>query len=141
MSRLLDAELPPFFDSADKASGVAQKATLRSNRMRLIGAVAASVGSAFSLFVGEVDLWASAALIGFLVALGAEIYITLERPERAWYQARAGAESVKTLSWRYSVGADPFFVSLPEIDAEALFRTRVSQVARQVAQAVPPPNW
>lgn len=140
MPRLSDAELPTFFDSADKASGAAQKATLHSNRLRLIGAIAAAVGGAFSFFIGEVDFWALVALIGFLIALGAEIYITLERPERRWYQARAGAESVKTLSWRYSVGADPFFLSLPAIDAAALFRTRVGQVARQVAHAVPLPS-
>jgi hypothetical protein len=140
MSHLTDAELPPFFQAADKASEAAQKATLRSNRLRLVGAVAAAIGGAFSWSVGQTDLWAVVALLGFLAALGAEIYITLERPERGWYQARAGAESIKTLSWRYSVGADPFFLSLPEGDAANLFRIRVSQVALQVAQTVPLPT-
>lgn len=140
MSGLSESALPPFFKSADNASGAAQKAVLLSNRVRLIGGVGAAVGGAFSLFVGRVDLWALVALLGFIAALGAEIYITVGRPERQWYQARAAAESVKTLSWRYSVGADPFFMSLAQSDAENLFRTRVSQVARQVAISVPIPN-
>jgi len=140
VSHLIDSELPPFFISADKASELAQKASLSSNRLRLFGALAAAIGGAFSLFLADIDVWALVALIGFLIALAAEIYITLERPERNWYQARAGAESIKTLSWRYSVGADPFLMSLDVQDAESLFRTRVGQVARQVAQAVPVPS-
>lgn len=140
MPRLADNGLPGFFTSADEASGLAQKVTLRCNRLRLIGALVAALGGAFSLLMGKVDLGALIALIGFLSALGAEIYIALEQPEKDWYQARAGAESVKTLSWRYSVGADPFFVSLNSETADSLFRTRVSQVTQQVAQSVSIPS-
>jgi hypothetical protein len=118
----------------------AQKATLRSSRVRLLGAAFAAVGGAFSLIVAGVDVWAFVALAGFVAALGAEIYITIERPERSWYQARAGAESVKTLSWRYSVEADPFFEGLSPSEADNLFRARVSQVARQVSQSVELPD-
>lgn len=118
----------------------AQKATLRSSRIRLVGATFAAVGGAFSFVVAGVDLWAFTALAGFVAALGAEIYITIEHPEKAWYQARAGAESVKTLSWRYAVGADPFFESLSTAEADNLFRARVSQVARQVSESVSLPE-
>lgn len=140
MIQLVDSDLPPFFASADEASGSAQKATLWSSRLRLGGTVFAALGASYSLFVGKVDVWAAVALLGFVLALGSEIYITLVRPERDWYQARAGAESVKTLSWRYAVGADPFFLSLDPSEARTLFRSRVSQVAHQVAQAVSVPT-
>jgi hypothetical protein len=140
MQGLSDSDLPGFFEAADRASLISQRATLTSTRLRLVGIVAAALGGSFSLVLWQVDFWAAVALLGFLVALGAEIFITLARPERGWYQARAGAESVKTLSWRYAVGADPFFLSLPVHEARTLFRTRVSQVALQVAQTVPVPT-
>jgi hypothetical protein len=79
-------------------------------------------------------------LIGFVVAFGAELVLGVQPPERTWYLARAGAESVKTLSWRYSVGADPFFLTLPQREADSLFRARVGQVSKQVSAAVTPPE-
>jgi hypothetical protein len=140
MASLVDSDLPLFFGSADRASLSAQKASLWSSRIRLLGTVIAAVGASFSLTILAVDVWAAVALLGFLAALIAEIFITLVRPDRSWYQARAAAESVKTLSWRYAVGADPFFPELPHAAAQTLFRERLSQVARQVAEAVPMPT-
>lgn len=134
--RLDDDDLPAFFSSADGASGRAQRASLKGNRIRAFGAISAAAGGAFSLNVGQIDIWAFVALLGFVAAFSAELYMIIQHPDRDWYQARAGAESAKTLSWRYAVCADPFFATLPEEKADNLFRSRISQVARQVSQAV-----
>lgn len=138
--RLDDAQLPGFFHAADTASLRGQRTALWGNRIRSAGAVAAAIGGAFTLVVGEFDLWALVTLFGFITAIGAELVLGVRPPERKWYLARAGAESVKTLSWRYAVCADPFFVDLTPGDAENLFRKRVGQVARQVSEAVAPPQ-
>lgn len=139
-SHLSDEQLPAFFFASDAASGKAQRAALNGNRVRLIGAIGAAVGGAFSLSIGHLDIWALVALVGFIAAFGAELYMASQHPERDWYQARAGAESAKTLSWRYAVCADPFFVDLPAQEADNLFRARISQVAKQVSQAVALPS-
>ncbi|MDY0985150.1 DUF4231 domain-containing protein [Microbacterium sp. CFBP9023] len=140
MSTLQDSDLPAFFREADMESNAAQRATLRATQARLGGAVAAAVGGAFSLTLHQIDVWAWIALIGFLVALISELFLALATPEKRWYQARAGAESAKTLSWRFSVGADPFFLSLGDEAADSLFRQRVIQVARQVTDSVQLPK-
>ncbi|MER7524994.1 DUF4231 domain-containing protein [Microbacterium oxydans] len=140
MSTLQDSDLPAFFVQADRESNAAQRATLRATQARLLGAVAAAVGGAFSLSLQQVDIWAWVALIGFLVALVSELYLALATPEKRWYQARAGAESAKTLSWRFAVGADPFFLSLRDDTADSLFRQRIIQVARQVTDSVQLPK-
>jgi hypothetical protein len=45
-----------------------------------------------------------------------------DQPQRVWYEARAAAESVKTLSWRYSVGGEPFNIgTVSGEDTERLF--------------------
>jgi len=136
MLGLTDDQLPEFFATADASAASAQDSALRSSGVRLAGIVAAALGGTFSIVVGQVDIWAAVALLGFLLALGAEIYILLVRPEQRWYQARAGAESAKTLSWRYSVGADPFFLALSTAAADSLFRERLGQVAQQVHSSV-----
>jgi len=140
MQPLTDSSLPAFFIAADRASSRAQKTALASNRIRLIAAVVAAIGGVFSLVMWSIDVWALVALVSFIVALSAELFIAIERPERFWYQARAAAESTKTLSWRYAVGADPFFQSMATTEADTLFRARVGQVAKQVSGAVDIPT-
>jgi predicted acyl esterase len=135
-----DSQLPAIFKSADSASLRAQNSALRWSRVRSGAAVAAAIGGAFSLVIGTFDVWAFVALIGFVVTFGAELVLAVQPPERRWYLARAGAESVKTLSWRYAVGADPFFTTLPDVQAEVLFRRRVAQVVRQMSEAVSLPE-
>ena len=44
----------------------------------------------------------------FIFALAAMLLRTLRSADRDWYQCRALAESVKTLTWRYSMRAEPF---------------------------------
>ena len=51
-----------------------------------------------------------------------------ENPTKAWYQGRAGAESAKTLAWRYAVAGDPFPASLSNADAERSFVNRLDEV-------------
>lgn len=41
-----------------------------------------------------------------VIALAIRLYST--KPDRRWYAARALAESVKTISWRYATRAEPF---------------------------------
>ncbi|MGP5700879.1 DUF4231 domain-containing protein [Glutamicibacter arilaitensis] len=134
MSTLQDKDLPGYFNAADTASMQSQKMTLCLNRLRLIGALSAAIFAAFSFSLGRWDVFALFSLVGFLVAIIAELLLITGSYEKDWYQARAGAESVKTLSWRYSVGADPFFTHLSEKEAEFLFKNRVSEVSRAIAK-------
>jgi hypothetical protein len=63
------------------------------------------------------------------VALVVEVFLLRTRPERTWYEGRAAAESVKTLTWRYAVGGDPFGIdrrSPREIDE--LFLQRLEDI-------------
>jgi hypothetical protein len=43
-----------------------------------------------------------------------------------WYNARAVAESIKTISWRYSVKAEPYDIS--DIEAKSLFMETVKHI-------------
>src|SRR5215831_19404405 len=106
---LTDADLPPLYHSADKSAAASENQFLWATRIRQFGLIAAAF---FGLFVwrfgpSPVD-WAGVLAIGcFAVVLFTEAFNYQTKPERTWYEARAAAESVKTLSWRYAVGEIP----------------------------------
>jgi hypothetical protein len=53
------------------------------------------------------------------------------RPHRVWYQGRAAAESLKTLSWRYAVGGRPFAVGTG--DPAPAFRRQAREVVDELS--------
>jgi len=82
-------------------------------------AIAAAVfGALAGLEHGQgVDPLGLAAALAFTAALSVEIWLLAERPEHAWYDGRALAESAKTIAWRFAVGGQPFPAGLarPEV--------------------------
>lgn len=44
----------------------------------------------------------------FALGLATSIAMQLRRPERAWFDGRALAESIKTIAWRYVMGVSPY---------------------------------
>ncbi len=112
MTTLSDSDLPPLFHAADRSSMGAQIWFLWATRIRLFGVIAAAFCGLFTWRFGSspVDWSGVLAAACFAVALIAEGYLYQAKPERTWYEARAVAESVKTLGWRYSVGGEPFYI-------------------------------
>lgn len=101
-------DFPALYVAAEVTSKGAQTLFRRLTAARLIVLVlAAALGICAA--VGDVSrvLGAAGALL-FLVALLLELSLWRLTPERTWYEARAAAESAKTLGWRYAVGGEPF---------------------------------
>ncbi|HKS77072.1 MAG TPA: DUF4231 domain-containing protein, partial [Terriglobales bacterium] len=53
----------------------------------------------------------------FFLGISVSLLLAYMRWERVWFSGRAVAESVKSLAWKFSIGADPFPTSLPLKDA------------------------
>jgi len=125
---LTDDDMPPLFHHAVKHAMRAQRrffAWLEAELVLLgLGVlVGAFNGSADHL--GPISLLVSPFTINGLhipalsafeiteaallaVALVMRLIRVITRPERMWYEARAVAESVKSIAWRYAVGGEPF---------------------------------
>jgi hypothetical protein len=118
-----------LFRSADATAIAAQRQYLLAIRVRLCLLVLAAAAGAVSVAAGGVD-WSSFAGAAALVAAAlTELYLVRDQPERHWYEARAAAESAKTLGWRYAVGAEPFGVeALSGRDADRLLVQRLDDV-------------
>ena len=74
------------------------------------------------------------AIIG-AVALGFGILITLMMKvmeyDNIWFGARAIAESVKTLAWRYMAHAEPYGTGLSPHDADEILCREIARVLKE----------
>lgn len=102
---MTEADFPPLYQAADKAAKEAQR-----NFFIALGGNLTFLVIAATLSVANVQTRGFAILQIFplLVTLGLTIYLAAKQPQRVWYGTRALAESVKTISWRYMMRAEPF---------------------------------
>jgi hypothetical protein len=98
-------DLPCLYQSANRASIEAQSHYFALLRWYLLLLVVAAFVSYIcpSNIVGALF---SASF--FLITLGILIFIRVRRPDDIWYNGRAVAESVKTISWRWMMRAEPY---------------------------------
>lgn len=96
---------PTLFESADSASNRSQWWFLTLVRLEY-GLLL--VTAFFSLGWSDTRTYFAGYAIVFALSMIVMAYRSLKKPERTWYQARALSESVKTLSWRFAMRAEPF---------------------------------
>jgi conflict system pore-forming effector with SLATT domain len=113
---------PALFRSADAASNAKQCFYLNLVKTEYVALFLAAIlfmeifaGATFYLFYAFV----------FLIGLAALLTRALMKPEQHWYGCRALAESIKTLSWRYMMRAQPFAGTYELIVARAEFRNHL----------------
>ncbi|HEY7093337.1 MAG TPA: DUF4231 domain-containing protein, partial [Ktedonobacterales bacterium] len=142
---LAESDLPPLHVAADRDAMRAQKRFFGLLRAELtLLAVGALVGlfavlpavlpfipvlktepfalAEFSIPALPYADLASAALIA--IALILRLWRFRAHPEDRWYEARAVAESTRSVAWRYAVGGRPFDVSKDQAAVDALARER-----------------
>ncbi|MGW6960618.1 DUF4231 domain-containing protein [Streptomyces chartreusis] len=132
---LLDPDLPGIQQSADKSSLKGQAFYLRLTKARLWSVIAAAVcgmaASVSDIPESLADGLLATSLLAFIIALGVEIRLLSVKPEEAWYQGRAIAESIKTLAWKYSMGADPFPITISEERASSDLNTKIREIIEE----------
>jgi hypothetical protein len=127
-----NAGLPVLYDSANDLSVAMQRRYLHASALRLSLLVAAAVAGALTVKVrGGIDLAGFATALALVGAIVAEGWLAREKPERAWYDGRILAETAKTLSWRFAMGAHPFPRALATNDAERAFVDQLDQLLRE----------
>ncbi|MFM0115654.1 MULTISPECIES: DUF4231 domain-containing protein [Paraburkholderia] len=100
-----DEDFPALFRSADRESRDAQRRFFGALAFNILCLILASVASTFDAHSGWWSIGQAVILIGSLVSA---IYLATARPERSWYNGRAVAESVRTITWRFLTRAEPF---------------------------------
>jgi hypothetical protein len=130
------------FGIADRTAAWAQRTHLRLTRAELGLLVLAAASGAVRVTVGQrdIDLAGVAAVVLFATTLVLRAYRMSIRPTTVWQDARAAAESIKTLCWRYAVGSRLFPVDLDSAAADRLFIERLREILDSIRdlQAVQP---
>jgi hypothetical protein len=136
---ITEADFPALYRAADRSATVGQRRFLIAIRFQLFSLMSAAVFGSFSINAGRVDAAAICAAAALGTALVTEVYMLTTRPDRRWYEARAAAESAKTLAWRYVVGGQPFDRDLPdgEQGAEDLLRRRFHVITTNLRESAP----
>jgi hypothetical protein len=101
-------------------------------RVRLYGLLVASIAGAIVVAVLEVRVGAWLAFGAFLLALGAELVLATQKPEKVWYQGRAAAESAKTLTWRYVVKGEALSARLTEEEVDRRFLFELKEILQDL---------
>jgi hypothetical protein len=129
--------LPEAFTLADRISLLGQRNTVRTIAGRLLFTIVAALTLALAplwpthlLHRSDVEILALVAAALFLAALLMELRLIRDHPERRWYEGRAVAESAKTLTWRYAVGALPYPV---DRDARTALESDMHNLTTDVA--------
>lgn len=117
---------PTLFESADAASNRSQWWFLTLVRLEYGLLI---VTAFFSLGWSETRAYFAAYAIVFALSMIVMVYRSMKKPERTWYQARALSESIKTLSWRFAMRAEPFD-DAKSSDARRDFRNLLSDVLK-----------
>ena len=107
---MTDDSYPGLYRCADTASLMAQRTYLRFHKVYLGSLVLGSATSAFTaLGTPSVNTWLYTALAIILV-LGLLILWVMRarQDDKVWFDGRAIAESVKTVTWRFMMRVKPF---------------------------------
>ncbi|MEV7929798.1 DUF4231 domain-containing protein [Kitasatospora sp. NPDC088264] len=134
--------LPELFWTADKASLDGQRETLRWYRGLIAMLVIAAVIGSFPgpKDRGSFDSVPLYSVGAFLIAGYFWSRLRRSNPQGRWYEARAAAESVKTLAWKYTVRARPFDGEAESADVDRGYLLQVEDVLRafEDPEIVPP---
>ena len=112
-----DAAYPPVLEGAEAASAEGRYRFMRLSQAELVLAILTAT-LAIVFLLGDSFLWettdrargwervalAVAVILSFVVKIGSR----LRQYDAQWFESRAVAETVKSMSWRYVTRADPF---------------------------------
>lgn len=118
-------DLPALYRASNKISLAAQTEFFWIFGANLILLAVAVVLSVF--YISDIRYIYFQVVVLFL-SFGCTLLIGFRSPQKIWYGGRALAESVKTLTWRYMVKAEPFNIN--DDAAIQLFVTKLKKIVK-----------
>jgi hypothetical protein len=121
--KVTDPDLPALHRSANDASVSAQAEHTMLIRVILVLLVLGAASNALTiddLKIRGMVLWGAA--LGLLISMVLSFVIRIRKQDKIWFAARALAESVKTMSWRYMMSADPYQSNVNQAFVDSRFQ-------------------
>ena len=131
------SDYPCLFQSSDLASLREQNSYINLCRIDFSLIVLAAFFSGFSLNPSlEILKWcAFLALISLILSIFLKLIIKMGKWDKKWFDTRAVAESVKTVTWRYIMGVEPYENSLSAEDLDRKFVNKLDEILKSASKA------
>jgi len=116
-------DYPALYQAADKVSNDIQATYMNLMRWNIFLLITAAIFS----FIGITStIMAIFAAIIFIITIIINVVLMTKNYHDIWYKARSIAESIKTVSWRFMMKAEPF--SLTEQENNEKFRNIINKI-------------
>jgi hypothetical protein len=129
---IIDRDFPALFQSADLESQRAQNLYTRLVWLDLAFLIFGALVTSLAVEIKEMRV--ILAILG-ATTLGAGAFITtllnINKYDKNWFGGRALAESVKTIAWRYMIGAGPYNCDLNPRKVDELFITEIKRILHE----------
>lgn len=122
---------PILFKIADEKAKVSQNRFIYINVSILALLVLSSMSSVFTAKNPASDSLVIFCTVCLILSTFLNLYILFFRPEKSWYEGRAIAESVKTLTWKFITGTKPFSFTLDDATIQSLFNENLKKIIGQ----------
>ena len=128
----MEAEFfPILFKIADEKSNSSQKKFININLSILILLILSSLSSIFTEQISAPKPLIIFCTCCLILSTLLNLFILFFRPEKSWYEGRAIAESVKTLTWKLITGTAPFNLSLSDKEYQSIFSENLKKIIGQ----------
>lgn len=128
-----DNVYPSLYQAADKASIQAQKKYTILMGIDLLFMILAALLAIYNSpdeSVRTCIYYATGILL--LLSLIITIIIKSQKFEDVWYQGRAVAESIKTLTWRYITCSENFENTFTQEQADEIFMSKITSISKEL---------
>ncbi len=124
-------DLPALYQTATIASSNAQKNYLISVIINIcflsLGAISSAINLEGTSISGIQYIFSFISAISLIISIFLTIYLDQSKFEKKWYDGRAIAESVKTISWRFMMNSRPY----SSLKAESLFLNHLNAIKNE----------
>lgn len=125
-------DYPCSFQSSDSASLLSQKQFILCSKINfaslILAALCSSVYLESSSSYYRLLIWIVIIALG--ISLLSRFYIKIKKLDIKWYNSRAVAESIKSATWRYAMGVDPYASSLSGDIAGKMFIETINTIIK-----------
>jgi hypothetical protein len=131
-------ELPALYKASNIASLDAQTNALWLLRAELFFMIIAAIATSISIDDATMKKIAAGIAAGAMIfSLASTLTAKLWKQDKKWYTGRALAESVKSLSWRFMTGSDPYSLDIAPQEAEKHFSRCLLDMMKQIRDTPP----
>nr|WP_236588346.1 DUF4231 domain-containing protein [Tumebacillus amylolyticus] len=116
-AKWIDSDNPSLYKKYDSRADKAQSTHLKLVKWNLRVTILSAVLLVYAFPTAYTRWVAVGSSFLLMISIFLFFVIRVKKFDRTWYEARAASETVKSLAWKYALGAKPYPFTLPAAEA------------------------